>query len=257
MKQFVCLLAALITCSAFAQQAQPYVVYDQIMLTPNPEKIAEFQKVLAEHNQKFHPEGAYDVGVFQIMTGPNSGKFIWNLGPVTWADMDKRPMDKAHNEHWATAVAATLTTDSWATYWRHHPEFTNMSQDFELNMLRVNFYDIKRGMDSWEKVEKIMERFTKLYREHYPDDVFATYSNVMASTGEGKDMAIVGFVDNFAAMGDENPDVPEKYNAMYGEGSFEKDITTWLEVMVGESSELWMFLPDLSTSPKQVTVSQN
>lgn len=102
-----------------------------------------------------------------------------------------------------------------------------------------------------------MERFTKLYRELYPEDRFGIYTNVMGSTGEGRDLAIVGFLDNYADMAKENPDVPKQYDEMFGKGSYEKDMQTWVENTEGSAAEMWAFMPKLSSRPAEVKVAQN
>lgn len=112
MKRIISVLVMLACTAAMAQGEAPVVVFDQIMITPHPEKVMAFQKGVAEHNKQFHADAPRQVAVYQIMTGPNTGKYIWNLGPCTWAELDERPMDDAHNDHWANAVASNLTTES-------------------------------------------------------------------------------------------------------------------------------------------------
>lgn len=257
MKKILFVMAMAVCFSSFAQEETPTVVFDQIMVTPHPEKIADFHKAVAEHNNQFHADAPRQVAVYQIMTGPNTGKYIWNLGPCTWADMDERPMDDAHNNHWTSAVASTLTTENMATFWKYHPEFSSISSDFTLNMLAITFWDIKRGMGNFEKVTGIIEKFVKLYRENWPEDQFGMYSNVMGSTGEGRDLAIVGFMDKYADMANEHPDLPEKYNAMHGAGSFEADMKIWVDLVQAESNEMWVYMPQLSSRPAEVVVTQN
>ncbi|WP_224490642.1 hypothetical protein [Robertkochia flava] len=257
MKRILVLLALVAFIGTYAQDEAPTVVFDQIMVTPNPSKVAEFHKAIAEHNKQFHSEAPRQVAVYQIMTGPNTGKYIWNLGPCTWADLDERPMDKAHNDHWANAVGPTLTTEANATFWEYHPELSNMNIDFKLNMLNITFWDIKMGMGNFDKVKGIVEKFVKLYHESYPDDNFGIYSNVMGSTAEGRDMALVGFMDKYADMAESNPDVPEKYNAMHGAGSYEKDMNEWVNLIQGSANEMWVFMPELSSRPAEVQVTQN
>lgn len=257
MKRILSVLAIFAFTVSMAQEKAPSVVFDQIMITPHPEKVAAFHKAVAEHNKQFHTDAPRQVAVYQIMTGPNTGKYIWNLGPCTWAELDERPMDPSHNDHWANAVAPTLTTESNATFWEFHPEFSSMTSDFKLNMLSITFYDIKRGIGNFDKIKPIMERFTKLYRATYPGDMFGTYTNVMGSTAEGRDLAIVGFLNNYSDMAKENPDVAEKYDAMHGKGSYEKDMTVWMEATQGAASEMWVYMPELSTRPAEVQITQN
>ncbi|MBL7473624.1 hypothetical protein [Robertkochia sediminum] len=257
MKRILSILVMVACTAALAQEQTPTVVFDQIMVTPHPEKVMQFHKAVAEHNKQFHTDAPRQVAVYQIMTGPNTGKYIWNLGPCTWQELDERPMDTGHNEHWVNNVTPTLTTEAHGTFWQYHPEFSNISNNFKLNMLSITFYDVKRGIGNFDKIKAVMERFTQLYREKYPEDMFGIYTNVMGSTKEGRDLAIVGFLNNYADMASENPDVPEKYDAMFGKESYEKDLQTWMENMEGSASEMWLFMPELSSRPAEVEVAQN
>lgn len=257
MKNILLVLALAVCMISYAQEEAPTVVFDQIMVTPHPEKVADFHKAVAEHNKQFHSEAPRQVAVYQIMTGPNTGKYIWNLGPCTWAELDARPMDDAHNNHWSANVTPTLTTEANGTFWEYHPQYSSMSADFTLNMLHITFYDVKRGMGNFDKLKPIMERFTKMYRELYPEDMYGIYTNVMGSTSEGRDLAIVSFLDNYADMAIEHPDVPEKYNGMFGDGSYEKDMKTWMENTMGAATEMWAYMPELSSRPAEVQITQN
>jgi hypothetical protein len=52
-----------------------------------PQQSALFEKGLTEHNKKFHNTAPYKIGVFEVITGPNSGNYFLALGPVSWTQL--------------------------------------------------------------------------------------------------------------------------------------------------------------------------
>ncbi|MFH0756657.1 MAG: hypothetical protein V2B15_05150 [Bacteroidota bacterium] len=70
------------------------------MLEPKLDQISLFEKNLAEHNQKYHTDGFREAGVWSIMSGSNSGKYAWVMGPLTYTDFDSDEMSKEHDADW-------------------------------------------------------------------------------------------------------------------------------------------------------------
>ena len=252
MKQLLAFMAMMLFISIHAQNDAPSMVFDQVILDVEPGKMDEFSRQITEHNKQFHASEPNTVRVYNVTAGANTGKFIWNMGPCTFADMDKFDDSSAHQQHWVNNVMPTLKSMSGGTYWKFHPEFSNFQKDFKLNMLNLTFFDIKRGMGNWDTLKGIIEKITKVYHENYPNETYGIYSNMMGSTKEGRDLAVVGFMDNFAAMDENIPDFEEKYNAMHGNGSWDRDMKTWVDLTEGSENELWVFIPELSTGATDV-----
>lgn len=68
-------LSVIITVQATAQN--DYVKFLGIYLDTIPGKSGELVKGLKEHNAQFHTDGPNKTYVWSIMTGPNSGKYMW------------------------------------------------------------------------------------------------------------------------------------------------------------------------------------
>src|SRR5579859_4805138 len=76
---------------------------------PKMDKIAEFEKALANHAQKYHT-GDWKWRVLQIQSGPDAGGYQVNEGPNTWDQIDKRgDLGAEHMNDWNKNVAPFLT----------------------------------------------------------------------------------------------------------------------------------------------------
>jgi len=56
---------------------------------PKPEKVAEFEKAMAAHAQKFHT-GDWKWRAYEIISGPDAGGYHCVEGPNSWAQLDDR-----------------------------------------------------------------------------------------------------------------------------------------------------------------------
>lgn len=73
-------------------------------LTPKFDKIAEFEKALSNHNQKFHT-GEWKSMVFLVASGPYTGSYAITLGPLTWEQFDGRKPTTEHDQDWLKVLA--------------------------------------------------------------------------------------------------------------------------------------------------------
>jgi len=245
----VFLVLALLPLMIMAQEAPESVVIENVMLTPHPTKVAEFETGIAAHNQKYHTTGAFQSQVYWISSGKNSGKYIWSMGPLPWSAMDNRPTeDNGHDADWNTNVAPYTLAEGETHYWKFHPKFSNMSKDFSLKNISVFMLDIKRFKNP--QAIEVIKKVQKVYLEKRPDHMYGVYTNELANT-DGLDMAWVDFFDKMAWLGEED-NFPQEYEEVHGEGSFESFLVEVEQAFEGEYEELWIFRKDLSGSKGEV-----
>ncbi len=226
-----------------AQEGLQEPVFMNVMLTPNPAKISEFEAGLAAHNKKFHAEGSGTVNVFWIASGKNSGKYIWSMGPTSWAAFDEtNTPDSEHTTDWNTNVAPYAEATMETTYWKNDLKHSNFSRDFTLKNLAIFIIDMKRFKQL--EFEAVLDKVQEVYKAKDPDHQWGSYFNEMPNN-EGQDYVWVDFFDSSAWMG--KPDnFPQWFEEVHGEGSFAKFLKEVDACTHGESSELWMFREDLS-----------
>ncbi|WP_299391384.1 hypothetical protein [uncultured Gelidibacter sp.] len=240
---------------ALSQNSTEYGVFENALLTVNPHQITQFEKGLTAHNKKFHGNGAYGARVYWISNGPNTGSYIWTMGPFPWSSLDNRPAQKdGHDTDWNTNVAPYTTTGSgYTSYWRFAADLSRFPKDFAIKNLEVNFWDVKRGKMSDAK--KLVEKINKVYTEQSPDDTYGIYTNEFSSTKEGRDLAVISFFEKSAWLSRENTFVT-KYETVYGKNSWSTFINDWMAVTDGLETELWIFRPDLSGMNGDVKVAE-
>ncbi len=233
------------------QSSQQYTVFENALLSPQPDKIQQFEQGLAAHNKRYHASEPYGARVYYISNGPNVGKYRWVMGPLSWSAMDERPEDKAHDDDWTNNVVKYMTADSDQAYWRFNNQLSNFPNDFKISKLLVDTYDVKRFKN--EEVMASMEKVAKVMKEKFPDRAYGVYTNEMPSTKEGRDLSMIFFFNKMAWMGEDSKFV-QAYEEMHGKESWKNFLKEWGEVTDGMETELWIFEPELSGLGADVTV---
>ena len=230
-----------------------YMVFENLILTPQPDKIQQFEEGLAAHNKKFHASAPYGVRVYEIASGPNVGKYMWTMGPFPWSALDERPDDDAHGQDWVNNVAPYLTGESDQTYWKFNSNLSNFPKDFQVDKLLVDMYDVKRFEN--ERTMKAMDKVAKVMKDKYPDRIYGVYTNELPATKDGRDLAMIFFFDKMAWLGQDS-EFAENYNEVYGQNGWDDFMKEWKEISDGKQSELWIFDPDLSGLGAEVTAME-
>ena len=118
--------------------------------------------------------------------------------------------------------------------------------------MAVDYWDIKRG--KYKEAMKLVEKINKVYAQKSPDEVYGIYTNEFSSTKEGRDLAVISFFNKSAWLGEDHG-IDQKYNDMYGTGSWDQFLTDWMEVTNGGETEIWIFRPELSGISGDVKVT--
>ena len=94
---------------------------------PRIDKIAEFEKALMNHAQKYHT-GDWKWRVLEIQSGPDAGGYQINEGPNTWDQIDKRGnLSEEHMNDWNKNVAPFLT-DRYSSVFAEYQEELSTAQ---------------------------------------------------------------------------------------------------------------------------------
>ena len=243
MKKILFLLL-LIPCLMVSQEYQEPLVVQNVMLTVLPGHTKAFETAVAAHNKKYHAPGTYQSNVFSIGNGTNTGKYIWNMGPLPWSALDGRPTtEDGHDADWDANVLPHLSGEVDVNYWRFHAESSNFSKEFTLDKLSVFIVDIKHMKNS-DFMDKVLKKVIKVYKEKMPEQIYGMYTNEM-SNANGLDFAWVNFFDSFAWMGKEDT-FPKYFEEVHGEGSFKSFLADVEATTNGQNTELWVYRKDLS-----------
>jgi thiol-disulfide isomerase/thioredoxin len=231
------------------QNAQESMVIENVMLTVNPEKVAEFEAGIAAHNKKFHAEGPYGARVYNVLNGKNAGKYMLIMGPLPWSAMDARPSSQEHTDDNNKNVNQYLMPEVEVNYMKMHPELSNFSKDFEINKVSVFMIDVKRFKDM-DFMDKVVKKVVKVYKEKMPDQLYGVYTNEMNNMN-GMDFGWVEFFDNSSWMAKEDKFM-QYFEEVHGAGSFAAFLADLEATTDGENTEVWALRKDLSGPSAQV-----
>ena len=248
----VFLFALLVPFLLQSQEAPDGPIFMNVMMTAHPSKIAEFEAGMAAHNQKYHSDEGKQISVFWIASGKNSGKYIWSLGPTSWAAMDEaNNPDKDHAADWNANVAPYALAEMETTFWKNNLKYSNFTQDFDLKNLAIFMLDMKRFKQ--QEFMGMLDKVHAVFKAKDPEHQWGVYFNELPNN-DGQDMVWVDFFDKSAWMGEPNK-FPQWYEEVHGEGTFPAFLKEFEESTNSDSQEIWMFRGDLSSADGKIVVA--
>lgn len=100
------------------EDSKDYEMMESILLTPDYTKLKVLGENMRAHNTKYHNDGPYKASVYNISTGPNTGKLVWMMGPLKYTHLDSRPEVDGHDEDWRDNVMPYIKKNHTGEYWR-------------------------------------------------------------------------------------------------------------------------------------------
>jgi len=125
-------------------------------------KVTAFENAVKAHVAKFHTTDrkAY---VYEILSGPNSGSYLWAEGPMSFEDVDNRKRDPAHDADWEATCAPHIEKYGENIFSRRRDSLCHGSIDLTIEKSQSIILSIKPGkMDqALELRKKIKEAYEK------------------------------------------------------------------------------------------------
>ena len=145
------LIAALFLTSTGIAQEKEKKTYGMAEITYMLPKIGSekaFVDGVKSHNESFHKDGPNKAYIDNILTGDESGWYVWIMGPCTFSDLDNRPTDAAHTNDWDKNVSPNVLKYGRNEFWRYNTKLSyrgdaSDSPKFE----NIWFVDVKKGQD--------------------------------------------------------------------------------------------------------------
>lgn len=245
MKKSIITLGLLVAAVMAVPAQQSYKMYEMMYMTVKSGHEKEFEKAVAAHNKKFHPPGPYQVTVAEVELGPNSGQYVWIMGPLTFTDLDSRPADEAHESDWSATVMPHVEKLSDTDYWRVDDKLTYTQPGLTQRERRmITFYDIAPGKGY--RFDELVKKVLKVYQDKNYKDNF-TYMRNSFNTGNGRDVMMVSFFDKYSYFDIDNPMVKD-YEEIFGQGSWSQFMAEYNEVVLSSTDEIRHRRAELSSS---------
>ena len=229
-----------ISFDAKAQSPEPYSMWESIMLTPDYKELKTLQANMRAHNKKYHNKAPYDAQVYNISTGPNAGKIIWQMGPMMLSHNDNRPSEGGHDEDWRDNVMPYIKKMHTAEYWKQDDDLTNIdaitSNGGEWPILFIRYFELSD--DHGYTMKSVFKQASATAKSlNLP---WGLYYNAFLQGDIGRHVAVVNFHKNWTSI-----DTPRKfkdgYEKIYGENSWENFMDTVDDTFKNQWDEIWVY----------------
>lgn len=231
-----------------AQDDSDYVMWEMIYLTPDYSKLKELGESMAKHNKKYHSEGPYTANVYNVSSGPNSGKLVWQMGPLTFSHLDGRPSADGHDEDWRDNVMVHIKKISTIEYWKQDLELSNTGMfkpgEFSHPILHIRFHEVADG--EGHQVKHLLEQALAAKKAQEGVNPFGVYYNQFRQGSKiGRHLATVWFSKNWAQYDDE-PTFKKAFKKVHGDDSWQNFIDGLDDAFSNEWDEIWEYNATLS-----------
>lgn len=234
----IMLISALLLTSIGIAQEKEKKSYAMVEITYMMPKIGmekAFVNSVKEHNNLYHKEGPFQAHLDNILTSNEAGWYVWIMGPCMFTDLDNRPDDDAHTDHWTNTVAPNVKKYGRSEYWRYNEKLSYKFNDAIPKYENVWIVDLKRG--DYYRFKALMKKIAEAYKKKNDDSIYV-YDNQF-NAGDGRDVAIIWGFNSWAELDDEDGGIKKQYEEMHGEGSWTNLLEEWEEITESIVSQVW------------------
>ena len=222
-------------------------IWESIMLTPDNTKLKVFGENMRKHNQKYHNAGAHSVTVYTINSGPNTGKLVWMMGPLKFADLDTRPAAGGHDEDWRDNVMPYVKKIESGEYWEQDDKLSNTSMLTPDNsiypILHVRYWEV--NSEHGHSVDRVLKQISDAVKSMEGENPWGVYDNLFRQGNLGRHLATVGFSKKWAEY-DEDPKFKAAFLKVHGNESWDTFILDYDQVLDNSWDEIWVYDKKLS-----------
>ena len=224
------MIFALLPLLNFAQEDDKYVMVETIQIHVKAGADKAFVKAVKAHNEAYHPEDSpYNAWLEAIVTGPNTGTYVWLMGSTTFTELDNRP-DGEHDKN----VMKHVESVSMIEYWKRMDKLSYRPENYEGGPLdELWFIAVKRG--EFYRFEGVLEKVVAVQEKlGQPMGVWSSVFNA----NDGRDIAISWNRKGWAGF-DNDVNFRKAFEEMHGEGSWMKLMNEWEDCTDSIMQEVW------------------
>ncbi|MDA1269536.1 MAG: hypothetical protein O2829_10710 [Bacteroidetes bacterium] len=242
MKRYTLLIALLFSSViAFAQNNVSFSskIFSKI------DKIPEFESALKAHIEKYHSKD-WRWNVWQVQSGPDYGGYMISEYPVSWDQVDKRgDLGSAHMTDWNKNVLVHVREVGLASYGEFKAELSTVALTDYADKIMIEYQISNPGKVSANRA--MLEKLKKVWVEG--NESVGVYEQV--GSGEPKFVIVTRFKDGLKVLSDDNQQaMSERFNEVYGEGSFNSFLNSYSQNIESRWSEILYKRVDLSYKGK-------
>jgi hypothetical protein len=238
------------TASVLGQEEKKdYQMWESIMLTPVNSQLKTLEENMRKHNKTYHQEGAYEATVFNIVSGPNSGNLIWEMGPLMFTHLDGRPAEGGHDEDWRDNVMPYIKKMHTIEYWRDMGELSNTdmmsgnSSDYPIMYIR--YFEVESGHGY--SVRPLLKQMSDAVKGMDGVNPWGLYSNEFRQGKDiGRHIAWVAFYKNWTEFDNDDASFKDAYTKVHGENSWDSYIRGLDDTFSNSWDEIWVYNKNMS-----------
>jgi len=211
-------------------------------LFPKNDKVAEFEKALTNHAQKYH-SGDVAWRVWIIESGPDAGGYMVTEGPNTWAALDGRgDISEEHMADWEKNVLPLTMGQGQSGYYDFQGDLSTVQLTDYADKIVINHMTAKPG-----EINKVKDLITKQKKVwDAGKESVAVYST--SFSGEPGYITVTRLKDGLKELGsDYRKPLEDRYNDAFGAGSFDTWLKDYSDAVQSRWSELLFYRPKLSS----------
>jgi len=224
-----------------------YEMWEDIMLTPDNTKLKVLAENMRKHNQTYHKAGPHKATVYNIATGPNAGKIIWEMGSLTYSDLDTRPSVGGHDEDWRDNIDPYIKKTNTVEYWKANKKLNNTDMldgdNSKYPILFVRYYEVVDGPTPG--LAYFFERMSNTVKALEGVNPWGLYYNEFRQGDLGRHIATFDFSPNWADY-DRDVNWVETFKKVNGEGSWESQQDIYRMTFKNTWDEIWVYNKKMS-----------
>lgn len=229
------------------EESKDYNMWESMMFTADYTQLKTFSENMRKHNETYHSEGPYKATIYNISTGPNAGKMIWQMGTMMLKHNDSRPGANGHDVDWRDNVMPYIKEIHTIEYWSQDDKKSNTSMltgpEVKYPILYIRYFEISDDHDY--TMNNIFEKVSKTFKALDGENPWGLYYNAFLQGDLGRHVAAVSFMKNWAEM-DEDRNFKATFKKLYGDDQWETFIDTLDDTFSNRWDEIWEYNKHLS-----------
>lgn len=230
-----------------AQDDSSYEMWEDIMLTPVNTKLKVLAENMRKHNQKYHNAGSHKATVYNITSGPNAGKIIWEMGALTYSDLDTRPSVGGHDEDWRDNIDPYIKKTNTVEYWKADKKLNNTDMldgdNSKYPILYVRYYEVEPGQGF--NVRTFFKKISETIKTLDGVNPWGVYYNEFQQGDLGRHIAGFSFSPNWADF-DRDVNWVENFEKLHGENSWQTHVNLRNATFSNRWDEIWVYNKNMS-----------
>ncbi|SDS02119.1 hypothetical protein SAMN04515667_1227 [Formosa sp. Hel1_31_208] len=229
-----------------AQESEDYNMWQNILFTPDNTQLKTLGVNMRKHNQTYHSESPYDATVYNITTGPNAGKMIWQMGSMMFKHNDGRPSTNGHDEDWRDNVMPYIKKIHTIEYWSQDDEKSNtsmLSPDNIYPIMFVRYFEVSE--DYGYLMNNHFKRVSETIKAMDGVNPWGLYYNDFLQGDLGRHVATVGFMKTWAEM-DEDRNFKATFEKLFGADQWQMHLDARDDAFTNRWDEIWVYNKSLS-----------